>query len=276
MLGAADKARLVRGEEQHQLGAFLRRALAVQRDRGARGMGKGLAAALEKAGIGDLPGMDRIDPDVPRRELQHRGLGQPAQPPFARGVGGVVMRGQPGGRGDVDDRAAAAALRRIADRRRAMLHAEQRPGQIDRDRAVPRLERRVDDALPRDRAGIVDQDVQPAELRQRRRDDLSIQACSLGRVVDPELRLAALPPRQPLRPAPRRRRVDIGQHHRGALAHEQFGFGDALPARGPGDQRDLPVSLAISRLLPALDGAVTLPPLQSASVCTGQAALRGS
>ena len=116
------KLDFVRGEEQHQIGAFLWRALAVQRDRGARGMGKGLAAAPEKAGVGDLPGMDRIDPDVPLRELQHCGLGQTAQSPFAGGVGGVVMRGQPGGRGDVDDRAAAA----VADRRRAMLHAEHR------------------------------------------------------------------------------------------------------------------------------------------------------
>src|SRR3954469_11558677 len=74
-LGAADKTRLVGSEEQHQLGAFLGRALAVQRYRGARGRRKALAAALEKPGIGDLPRMDRVDPDVPRRELQYRRLG---------------------------------------------------------------------------------------------------------------------------------------------------------------------------------------------------------
>jgi hypothetical protein len=34
--------------------------------------------------------MDRIDPDVPLRELQHCGLRQAAEPPFAGGVGGVV------------------------------------------------------------------------------------------------------------------------------------------------------------------------------------------
>jgi hypothetical protein len=43
-----------------------------------------------------------------------------------------------------------------------MLHAEQRSGEIDRQRAVPRRDRGVDNALARDRAGIVDQDVQPA------------------------------------------------------------------------------------------------------------------
>src|SRR5271155_1717825 len=150
-LGAADEARFVRGEKQHQFGAFLGRALAMHWDRRACRMGKGLAAAPEKAGIGDLPRMDRIDPDVPRRELQHRGLGEAAQPPFAGGVGGVVMRCQPSRRRDVDYRAAAA----VADRRRAMLHAEHGAGQVDGDRPVPRLDYGVSDALAGDRPGIV-------------------------------------------------------------------------------------------------------------------------
>src|SRR5690349_20156438 len=46
-LGAADKTRLVRCQKQHQFGAFLGRALAVQWDRGAGGVREGVAAALE-------------------------------------------------------------------------------------------------------------------------------------------------------------------------------------------------------------------------------------
>jgi len=64
----------------------------VQRHSEPRGVGKGLAAGSVEAGIGDLPGMHRIDPDIPRRELQDRGFGQPAQPPFTGGVSGIVMR----------------------------------------------------------------------------------------------------------------------------------------------------------------------------------------
>src|SRR5271169_6381685 len=78
-LRTADKARFVGRQKQHEIGAFPWRPLAVQRYRDARGVGKGLSAAAEEAGIGDLSGMDRIDPDVPLRELQHRGLGQTAQ-----------------------------------------------------------------------------------------------------------------------------------------------------------------------------------------------------
>ncbi len=74
-LRAADEARFVGCQEQHQIGAFLGRPLAVQRYRDARGVGEGLAAGAVEAGVGDLCGMDRIDPDVPLRELQDRGLG---------------------------------------------------------------------------------------------------------------------------------------------------------------------------------------------------------
>jgi hypothetical protein len=127
--------------------------------------GKGIAATAVKPGIGDLSGVDRIDPDVPLRELQHRCFGQPAQPPLAGSIGRVVMRGQSRSRRDVDDRAAAA----VADRRRAMFHAEHCASQVDRQRPVPRLDSGIDDALARNRPGIVDQDVQFAEMRQRRR-----------------------------------------------------------------------------------------------------------
>src|SRR5262249_42523711 len=60
---AADKARLVRREKQYKLGAFLWGALTVHQYRAPGGMRKGSPAAVVKARIGDLPRMDRIDPD---------------------------------------------------------------------------------------------------------------------------------------------------------------------------------------------------------------------
>src|SRR5919198_283402 len=94
------------------------------------------AAAAIEAGVGDLPGMDRIDPDVPLRELQHRRLGQAAQSPFAGGVGGIVMRRQPRGPGKIYDRPAAA----VTDCRRAVLYSPHRPRQIYPPCPVPRLD----------------------------------------------------------------------------------------------------------------------------------------
>src|SRR5579863_719034 len=93
-LGAADEARFLAREKQRELGAFLRRSLAAEGDRRARGMRESLAAAPKKSGVGDLSGMDRIDADLPRRELQDGRLGQAAQAPFRGRVGGVVMRRQ--------------------------------------------------------------------------------------------------------------------------------------------------------------------------------------
>ena len=55
----ADKARLVRREEQDQIRAFLWSALPVHRYGNACGVGKGFAAAAVEAGVGDLSGMDR-------------------------------------------------------------------------------------------------------------------------------------------------------------------------------------------------------------------------
>src|ERR1700680_1237111 len=107
-LGATDKARLLGSEEQHQIGAFLGQPLTMQWDRHPRGMSEIGAAILEEASLGDLSGVDRIDPDVPVRELQHRGLGETAQSPFGRGIGGIVMRGEAGSRRDISDRAPAA------------------------------------------------------------------------------------------------------------------------------------------------------------------------
>ena len=72
-----------------------------------------------------------------------------------------------------------------------MLHAEHGTGQIDRDRAVPRFDCGVDDALARDRAGVVDKDVELAEMRQCRRDDFR-PGCLVGDVLAQKQRLAAL------------------------------------------------------------------------------------
>ena len=143
------------------------------------------------------------------------------------------MGGQPGGRRYVDDRAAAA----IADRRCAMLHAKHWTGQVDRDRAVPRLDRRIDDALARDRSGVVDENVELAELLQRRGDDLlprRLVGCVLAQ-KESSAALAGQPPRQRLAGG----NIDVGHDDRSFFAHEEFSFRRPLPARRTGDQRYL-------------------------------------
>ena len=79
--------------------------------------------------------------------------------------------------------------------------------------------------------------MEAAERRQRRSDDLLPRRLA-RRVVHPEQRPAALPA-EALRQGLALRRIDVGQHHRGAFAHEQFRLGSPLPARRPGDQGNL-------------------------------------
>src|SRR5271165_4021882 len=143
------------------------------------------------------------------------------------------MRSQSGGRGDIDDRSAAA----VADRRRAMLHAEHGTSQVDGDGTVPRLDGCVDDALAGDRPGIVDQDVELAETRQCRRDDFP-PGCLFSDVLAQEHGFAALAG-EPLRQALAGSGINIGENHRGLFAQEQFRLRRALPTRGAGDQRHL-------------------------------------
>ena len=149
------------------------------------------------------------------------------------------MRGQAGRRGDVDDRAAAA----VADRRCAMLHAEHGARQVDRDRAVPCLDRGVDDALAGDRAGIVDQDVELAEMRQCRRDDLP-PGCLVGDVLAQKHALPPCPASLCARPRPPRHR------HRSATTaapsrRNSSASAVPCPPAAPVISATLPVSLAI-------------------------------
>ena len=99
-----------------------------------------------------------------------RRLGQPAQAPFRRAVGGREMAVDAGGRADIDDRAAAA----VAHDRRRRLDAEERPGEIDRQHAIPIGARGVGeiDAAQRN-AGIVDQHMQRAECTLGERDGVA-------------------------------------------------------------------------------------------------------
>ncbi len=143
------------------------------------------------------------------------------------------MRGQPRGRGDVDNRATAA----VADCRRAMLHAEHGARQIDRERAVPRLDRGIGNTLAGDRPGVVDQDMELAETPQRCRDDL-LPGALVGDVLPHKQDLAALAAKT-LGQALTGRGVDVGQDHRGFFPHEELRLGRPLATRGAGDQRHL-------------------------------------
>ena len=81
-LGAADIGRFVGSKEQYQQRGIARRPQPPERDRLARGLTERLAAVAGETGVVDQPGVDRIDPDVPRREFECRRFGQAAQPPL--------------------------------------------------------------------------------------------------------------------------------------------------------------------------------------------------
>jgi hypothetical protein len=69
------------------------------------------------------------------------------------------MGGQAGGRADIDDRAAAA---HEGDHG---LDSEQRSGQIDRQHALEVVDRDVEEPGAKGDAGVVDEPVDPSELR---------------------------------------------------------------------------------------------------------------
>src|SRR5579883_2600774 len=104
--------------------------------------------------------MHRIDPDIVGAVLHRGGLGQGAH----RALGGVVadmnavLAGDPGDRGDVDDRPAALRLH-VRDRE---FHAEKDAARVDRHQPVPGggVEQILDRAAGQ--PGIVDENVEPA------------------------------------------------------------------------------------------------------------------
>ncbi len=133
---------------------------------------------------------------------------------------------QPLDRGDVDDRAAAGGLHRF-DRR---LHAEEGAGQVDVDDLLPLRHVERADLAERHDAGVVDQNVELAELVDRGRDrglplvglrDVEVDvACGFTDLVGQCLALLV---------------EDVADHHLGALGNECPGM---CGAHAPGAAAD--------------------------------------
>src|SRR3984893_13682803 len=111
--------------------------------------------------------MDRVDPHpiALAGEFEGRRFGEQRDATLGQRIERVVLRAdEPGNRGEVDDGAAMRSLPgALAQSRQRMLGAEEHPGQVDRTEPMPFLEARLLDACAEKEAGIVDEDVEPAE-----------------------------------------------------------------------------------------------------------------
>ena len=164
----------------------------------------------------------------------------PMTPNLLAAYGGDVRAAAPAGtRRAVEDPAAAALLDHLS---RRLAAAEEDAAKIDRMKALPALERLLDERRDLDRRGVVDHDVEAPELRDRRLD----RGC--------DVRLARHVAVQCDRPGPRvdqpvgcRRGGLFVQRHDGdggALGGEPFAHGETETARAAGHKRGLAVEPA--------------------------------
>jgi len=138
----------------------------------------------------------------------------------------VAGRAEPRGRGDVDDRAAAASGQRGQDQ----LGGQHGRAQVQVEGALPLGRGRLGEAGVLDPPGVVDQ--HPDRARGDRGLDRGPDACLRRDVRGDE------PPSDPRRGYPARRLVRVGDHHVRALRREPLGDPRADPVRRPGDQSD--------------------------------------
>ena len=180
----------------------------------------------------DDTGMDRVDPDPAPAQLERGGPRHARHGELARRVAGHAGDAdQTVDRRDVHDRAAPARRQRRHDG----AYPEVDAAQVRRENPVVLLGALVLDAARWEPdPGVVDQHVDAPE----RRDGLLDGGGPLGRVGDVERNEHARVTQVGGDGAPARF-VDVGHDDRGALCREQPGLGGALPARRPGDQRDL-------------------------------------
>ena len=175
--------------------------------------------------------MHRVDADAVGREVDGRGLRQPAHGPLARHVGGRLGRAlEARDRRDVHDRAAAGARERGGDG----LHAEHRPGHVDVHHAAEVVELELGEVGEVDDARVVDEHVDAAELGLGLGDELAprrlvddVEVPVARGVADLLGDLLALDVEH------------VGEHDARALGREGPRLGLALPARGAADHDDL-------------------------------------
>src|ERR671911_1504529 len=136
-------------------------------------------------------------------------------------------------RGDVDDR---APLSRLLHRERRVLDAEEHSAQIDRKAAVELFNRRLRHLGVDSECGVVDIDVQAAELRYRKSDE-RLNLVFLGDVAGYCERATPVT-REPLDHRAQTVLRDVGEDDRGALTHKLTGNSLSDPLCGAGDDRN--------------------------------------
>ena len=178
-------------------------------------------------GGGDQPGVDAVDPYAVA-ELAGLHRGDPGEP-VDGGLGGRVDRdaGERDGRrdrGDVDDRAAVAGRAAGPHGAEAVLDAERGAEDVDLEHLADVVGVEVDDQAGDLDAGVVDQDVEPAELGRRCAATAASQlASSVTSRCDEAVALAERPsatlaPSVVLQVGDRRPCAGSGQRLRHALA----------------------------------------------------------
>jgi len=181
----------------------------------------------------DVPGRHHGDRDAVRRERAGHRLPERVQARLAGPVGGVPgLTAEGTARGHVDD--PAAAVLHVLDRAPGHVRGS---GEIDGDRVTPRvlplLVGHVGDRVRHVDPGVVDQDVQPAQLGGGLVDHLP-HGCGVGQ-VRAEDRVAAA--RQPGRHLPGQRGgIAVMHRHPVTLAGERLRHRPPDAPGGPGDQ----------------------------------------
>ena len=118
--------------------------------------------------VSTQPGSTAVTRTPARRALLAERLGEPDDPPLGHVVDPAAHRGDSAGdRGDVDD---VARARRAHDRQRRMGAVEE-PEQVDVDHLPPLLGRRSGHRPEQHQPGVVDEDVEAAELVVGPRDE---------------------------------------------------------------------------------------------------------
>ncbi len=132
---------------------------------------------------GDEAGGDGIARDAPARDFARGGLGEPDQPGLRRRVVGLArLAGLARHARDVDDAPGARPEHRPQDRLRRVEGAEE----VHLEHGAPLVEAHPHDQVVAGDAGVVDQDVEPAEGLDRARDERGSRLRVRHVALDPE------------------------------------------------------------------------------------------
>ena len=138
------------------------------------------ANALRRNGVSIAPGATAFTRTPTGRPLDGELARELHDRPLARRVGRLVAESDDAGDGREVDDGAAAALGKFRQRLAAM---HEHAAHVRAHHGVPLLVRRVDRRLEQEAGGVVDEDVEPSELRERRVDGRPGRA-ALGDVAD--------------------------------------------------------------------------------------------